>query len=129
MTAEERAAVAASLRSALSRLGDALGQPKSEWTRDAAIQRFEFSFELAWKATARHAHDEGIDCASPRQALKAALRLGWIVDDALWLAMLSDRNRTSHAYNEKTAEEIFGALPRYHALLSELQRRLEGLAD
>lgn len=36
-----------SLRTALGRLDDALAQPKTEWTRDSAIQRFEFTFELA----------------------------------------------------------------------------------
>ena len=35
---------------ALDRLDDALAQPKTEWTRDSAIHRFEFTFELAWKA-------------------------------------------------------------------------------
>ena len=38
-----------SLGAAVARLEAALAQPKTEWTRDAAIQRFEFSFELAWK--------------------------------------------------------------------------------
>lgn len=38
------------LRRAIARLDDALAQPENEYLRDAAIQRFEFSFELAWKA-------------------------------------------------------------------------------
>lgn len=34
------------LGAAVARLDAALAQPKTEWTRDAAIQRFEFSFEF-----------------------------------------------------------------------------------
>ena len=49
----------------------------SEVERDAAIQRFEFSFEAAWKA-AQHflAEKEGIDAASPKAAIRSSLRLG-----------------------------------------------------
>lgn len=112
-------------RSALGRLGAALAQPKSEWTRDAAIQRFEFTFELGWKATARFAAREGVPAPSPREAIRAAFRLGWVADDAAWLDMLDDRNRTSHTYSERTAEEIFARLAGHHAALSDLLSRLE----
>lgn len=120
----------ASLASALERLAAALRQPKTEWTRDAAIQRFEFTFELAWRATARAARREGIECGSPRQALRAAVKLGWIADEPVWLDMLDDRNRTSHTYNEQTAEEIFSRLADYRAKLTALLERLkEAVSD
>ena len=38
------------LQNAHGRLADALKQPESEFVRDAAIKRFEFCFDLAWKA-------------------------------------------------------------------------------
>ncbi len=117
------------LERAIGRLAAALAQPKTEWTRDAAIQRFEFTFELAWKAVARLAHVEGIEAPSPRQALRAALRLGWIEDDFAWLGMLDDRNRTSHTYNEATAEAIYSRLPgnlaRLQSLYGQLVRALD----
>ena len=37
-----------SLRRALGRLEEALASPENALVRDAGIQRFEFSFELAW---------------------------------------------------------------------------------
>lgn len=127
MTSDDRAGTLASFETALKRLRAALDQPKTEWTRDAAIQRFEFTFELGWKAIRRVARDEGIDCPSPRQALKEAVRLGWIADDAQWLTMLNDRNHTSHTYNEATAEEIFSRLSAHHAALSGLHHRLAAI--
>ncbi len=127
MTTDEYAGSVQTLRNAMVRLADALRQPKTEWTRDASIQRFEFTFELAWKTTMRFARREGLECASPRQAWRAALQLGWIEDDAVWLDMLDDRNRTSHTYNEHTAESIYARLPTYHQALATLLMRLEAL--
>jgi nucleotidyltransferase substrate binding protein (TIGR01987 family) len=115
----------AALRAALGRLTDALSQPKSEWTRDAAIQRFEFTFELAWKAAMHFAVQQGLECVSPRQALQAAHRLGWIRDEEIWLDMLEDRNRTSHTYNEATAEEIFSRLNDYAQAIAGLVEALQ----
>lgn len=109
-----------SVRAALARLTDALEQPKTEWTRDAAIQRFEFTFELAWKATAHTARAHGVEARSPREAFKQAFALGWVTEEDIWLRMLDDRNRTTHTYNEIVAEEIFGRLPAYARVLHTL---------
>lgn len=116
----------ADLESALSRLRDALAQPKTEWTRDAAIQRFEFTFELAWKAVAIASRREGIEVASPRRAWQAAFRLGWIDDDRIWLDMLEDRNRASHSYREATAERIHARLAAYAVVIGGLLESLRG---
>ena len=124
MDADLRAARLGSLADALTRLEAALAQAKTEWTRDAAIQRFEFSFELAWKAVSSYARSEGLEARSPREALRVAHRLAWIDDEDLWLRMLDDRNRTTHTYNESVAEEIFARLASYASALGTLQRRL-----
>jgi len=123
-----RAARLGSLGDALRRLEAALAQPKTEWTRDAAIQRFEFSFELAWKAVSAYARSEGLEARSPREALRVAHRLAWIDDDGLWLRMLDDRNRTSHIYSEAVADEIFARLGTYAAALGTLRQRLSTIA-
>lgn len=114
-----------SFAAALERLGDALAQPRSEWTRDAAIQRFEFTFELAWKCIQRVAAGEGLMVASPRDAFKTALRLGWIDDEPVWLAMIEDRNRTTHTYRQEMAEQIYERLGGYHRGLKRLCGSLE----
>ena len=53
---------------ALDRLEAALARPEDDITRDACIQRFEFTFELAWKAIQRQARAEGLECVSPGSA-------------------------------------------------------------
>jgi hypothetical protein len=45
---------------AIMRFEEALKTPETDLTRDAAIQRFEFCFELAWKVIQEQARTEGI---------------------------------------------------------------------
>mgnify|MGYP001233739368 CR=1 FL=1 len=116
--------LATDLRTALERLGEALREPESDIVRDAAIQRFEFSFELFWKALKARADDEGLRVVSPREALRAAFQLSLLDDDEQVFQMLEDRNRTSHLYNAVMAEEVFARLPGYHALMSAAAARL-----
>ena len=112
------------LGKALPRLAEALAQPENEFIRDAAIQRFEFSFELAWKSIQATARLEGQDCPSPRIAFSAAWRNGWITDEGAWLDMLDERNKTSHTYREATAKEVFENLPHHLSHLNQLHGAL-----
>lgn len=45
---------------AIVRLNEALVAQETDLSRDAAIQRFEFCFELAWKVIQEQARSEGI---------------------------------------------------------------------
>jgi len=112
-----------SLASAIVRLDEALAAPQTSLTRDAAIQRFEFCVELAWKFLQKRLRDQGVSCASPRGCLKEAHSQGWI-EEGPWLAMLQDRNLTSHTYDEQLAMQVYsrlaGYLPPLNALLAAL---------
>lgn len=102
------------LERALATLEEALAQPFSVIVRDATIQRFEYTFELAWKLFRKVARIEGLEVNSPRQAIRAAYDAGLLEDIDLWFELLEDRNRTSHTYDESTATQVFesaGRLP------------------
>jgi len=112
------------LTSAITRLRDVLAQPENDVSRDAAIQRFEFCFELAWKAIQERARDEGLDCQSPKSCLTLAFKASWVVDEREWLAMSADRNQTSHTYDVDLAKAVYGRLPRYLPFLEALANKL-----
>jgi nucleotidyltransferase substrate binding protein (TIGR01987 family) len=112
------------LEKALLRLDEALKQPENDFVRDAAIQRFEFCFELSWKSIQSAARLEGQDCTSPRTAFSTAWRDGWISDEVAWLDMLDERNKTSHTYREAMAKEVFDSLPRHLLHLNQLHQAL-----
>lgn len=113
---------------AVSRLESALAQPKDEFIRDSAIQRFEFTFELAWKVLKTHLEIQGLEAHSPRAAIRGAFQVGLLPEDPGWLEMLELRNLTSYTYDEALAEKIYSALPealrRFRYLLERLQEPL-----
>ncbi|MGB0721916.1 MAG: HI0074 family nucleotidyltransferase substrate-binding subunit [Gammaproteobacteria bacterium] len=115
------------LAKALARFQEALAEPETDMNRDATIQRFEFTVELAWKSIQIALRSEGSDCASPKACLRAAFKQGWLDDEGLWLAMLEDRNRASHSYDEKFARQLYARLRDYPPGLSHLLGKLQAL--
>ena len=60
------------VRHAAARLREAVSQAENAIVRDATIQRFEFTFELVWKALQLYLEHQGQECGSPRATLKKA---------------------------------------------------------
>jgi len=118
-----------SCETALSRLRKSLAQRRNEFTRDSAIKRFEFSFELFWKCLQAFCAYQGIECNSPRESIQQAFRLKVLSQDRTYLEMLEDRNLSSHSYNEDVAKEIFSRLKRYadaiETVLKSIKKGLE----
>lgn len=113
------------LTAALARLDEVLAQPKNAFMRDSAIQRFEFTSDLAWKALQGVLAERfGLIANSPKTAARMAHENGLVSDLPLWLAMVDDRNLTSHSYDEEIAEKIYAQLPRYADMVRQLLRMI-----
>jgi nucleotidyltransferase substrate binding protein (TIGR01987 family) len=102
------------LQDALTKLEEGVGQAKDELGRDGVIQRFEFTFELAWKTIKIFLKDKGIEVKSPKDSFVEAFQIGWIKDEQAFLMMLDDRNETSHVYSKDKAEAIFKRIKEAH---------------
>ncbi len=100
---------------ALDRLDEVLALPGDGLAVDAAIQRFEFTFELFWKTLKRALEEAGRrPSGSPRDVLSFGWRDDWLDgDEQLWLDMLADRNRTSHLYDEALARQVYARIRDY----------------
>lgn len=109
-------------RKALAILTEALEyENPSSIVRDAAIQRFEYSFETCWKAGKQYLYDiEGLDVGSPKGVIRSFLEVGIFSEQEtiLGLKMVDDRNLTVHTYNEELAIKIFENLSRYLKFLT-----------
>ena len=80
----------------------------SEIEIDAAIQRFEIAFELAWKTLQDLLTDRGyMELSGPKNAITKAFQDGIISDGEIWLRMHADRNILSHTYEYNVSRKIF----------------------
>ncbi len=115
---------------ALERLKEALAEPESSFVRDSIIQRFEFTFEMAWKTLHRFLTMRGERVAAKAwDVIPEAFKSLLIADADLWDRMREYRNDMSHEYNEVRAIEIAAfiraqAVGGFELLQADMQKRL-----
>lgn len=106
--------------------------PEDEELRDATIQRFEFTFDLAWKSLKRrlemdlpNAHE--VDAMSYRTLIRTGAEQGLIDSAAVtaWFVYRDKRNITSHSYDASKANEVAAVIPAFARHAHELLARLE----
>ncbi len=115
-------------RSALDRLKESAEVDVTDSViMDGVIQRFEFTFELAWKTLKAFMEYKGFSVpVSPRDILKDAYAAGIIEEGDIFIKMLTDRNISSHTYDEEMALELYGRIKNdYISLLCELLEYVE----
>lgn len=114
---------------ALSRLEDAFQKNNhpSELEVDGILQRFEFTFELAWKCMKEYLEKEGVlfSLGSPRDVIQKAFQYHLIEEGEIWIKMMLSRNDLSHLYDDAKSREIYGEIKKeYLRLLKELETKL-----
>ena len=92
---------------ALQRLIEATEAEDTPLNRDATIQRFEFTYELAWKLLKKLLATKDIDVRSPKETLQTALQQGYIQNGSDWTELHKNRNLTIHTYDQALAEEVY----------------------
>ena len=101
---------------ALNRLLEALDIDETAIVRDALIQRFEFTFEMAWKTLFRYLADRGETMAAKAWDVIPVAFESKLIDDAeVWDRMREYRNDLSHEYNEAKAIELSAFIRRHAA--------------
>ncbi|SFL78407.1 HI0074 family nucleotidyltransferase substrate-binding subunit [Salibacterium qingdaonense] len=117
-----------SAEKAVSTFGQIAGlKEPSDIERDAAIQRFEYSFEACWKTAEQYLYDiEGLDIGSPKGVIRCCrdVKLFNDKETVTALNMVNDRNLTTHTYNESVAEKIYADIETYYHLLKQWVGRM-----
>ena len=100
----------------------------SQLEKEGIIQRFEYTFELAWKVLKDKMQEDGIimETISPKYIARKAFETKYIHDAETWLLMIGDRSLMSHTYNFSKFEEIiFSIKDKYISILNELYEFLK----
>ena len=98
----------------------------TELERAGIIQFFEMTFELAWKVLKDYLESEGYIVKSPRETVKQAFQIGLIDNGHVWIDALSNRNLTTHTYDEELAIKMTSEI--LDAYLPELDKMYEKLS-
>lgn len=110
-------------RKAFVRLEEGIAEKETEIAIDGVIQRFEFTFELAWKTLKEYLEYQGFSekTGSPREVIQTGFAKGIIKDGEAWIKMMLDRNGVAHLYDEKKSREIYSNVKiEYVVLFREL---------
>lgn len=109
----------------------------AEALRMAAIQAFEYSYEISVKMLRRflemtEPNPSVLDDATFQGLIRLGSERGLLKSDLpVWMDFRRQRGTTSHAYDEKKAAQVHASIPAFLAdaqfLLAELRRRSEEL--
>lgn len=104
--------------------------PLDEELRDGAIQRFEYTYELAWKSLKRilemeSASPDEIDVLSFRDLIRIGAERGYIDDPLEWFVFREERNISSHTYDEAKAVQVYASALKFKAAAMRLLEKLE----
>lgn len=100
----------------------------SQLEQEGIIQRFEYTYELAWKTMRDYLQDNGIvilNEITPRSVIKEAYSAKIIGDGQIWIDMMMHRNILSHTYDFSKFQEVLKAVnDRYLDAIAKLHEWL-----
>ncbi len=98
--------------------------------RDALILRFKYCVDLFWKFLKIYLEDYellllGMVC--PGGIAREAVKIELLSEDegVQCMAMIVNRNKTSHIYHEEVAQDIAEQVPEFYELMSETIKRVQ----
>lgn len=95
--------------------------------REGVIQRFEYTFELAWKTLKDFLlfSKVTLDRSGPGDVLRKAFASGYITGGEVWMEALDARNQMSHVYRRQAFDRVLEALrDRFMLQFEELHEML-----
>jgi nucleotidyltransferase substrate binding protein (TIGR01987 family) len=107
------------------------GENLNKLEEQGLIQSFEYNYELAWNLIKDYYEYQGeTNIQGSRDAFRLAFKRGLISDGASWMSMIESRAKTSHTYNEDTANEIIETIKhKYYFLFKNLLLTMNSLVN
>jgi len=113
-----------------SNIGIGATTVEGEIIKEGLIQRFEYTHELGWNVMKDFAEYQGnFEIKGSRDATREAFQMKLITQGEIWMDMILNRNKSSHTYNEETANEIYLKIMKdYYPAFLEFAVTMEKLA-
>jgi len=103
----------------------------SRLEKQGLIQAFEYNYELAWNCIKDFYKSQGeTEIQGSRDAFRMAFNRDLITEGKLWMEMIQSRIKTSHTYNQETAEHIAQQIVElYYPEIKKLNIKLNDLKN
>ena len=117
-----------SLRDACGNLAQALELSEEQFKNRnlhflLITKAFENLVEYGWKELKVRVEDEGLEAQSPKEAVRAAAKLGFIKDPQLWIDCVNARNNSVHDYFGLPPESYVKLAEKFLMAVQELSQR------
>ncbi|MBU1167171.1 nucleotidyltransferase substrate binding protein [Patescibacteria group bacterium] len=116
------------LEEVLKTWSEALEVEYNDLSRDAAIHRFEHTFEVLWKVMEVFLEEmEGIKCVSPKSCFRKSRNVLELSDEEIetCLKMTKDRNISTYAYSEEMAKSLYDKLEDYYKVSLKVAKQIK----
>ncbi len=101
----------------------------TDYYRDAALQRFDFTLHTATKCIQAAALKQNMTCESPEECFALAENREWLPQGIDWKNMLQDHKNMKTESTTKEADAVFTHLKNHHEQLKILFDRLSELEN
>lgn len=108
---------------AMENLKGALALPYSDIVRDSVLLRFELASELSWKTLKAYLESRlQVQSAYPTTVYRDATKAHLLTPDVVevLLAMVADRNRMVHDYNQEWSDALYQRVARQYVKALEV---------
>jgi nucleotidyltransferase substrate binding protein (TIGR01987 family) len=101
----------------------------NKFEQQGLIQCFEYNYELSWNLMKDYLEYQGEEAIrGSRDAIRLSFRRGLIKDGKHWMDMIDSRIKSSHTYNEPTADEIVSKILNvYYDLFLEFRETMKNV--
>ncbi len=97
----------------------------SDLEKEGMIQRFEYTFKLAWKTLKDYLASQAVEASFPREVIKQSFYYELIDNGEVWMDMLTKRNIMAHTYSKENfrqavdliVNQYFMEIKKLHELL------------
>jgi nucleotidyltransferase-like protein len=113
----------------VDRFEEILKNEKTDYYRDAALQRFTFTYDITLKYIRSLATEQGTPCESFQQCFQWAIEKQWVAEDAPWKEMETSFNRATQKLKGEQADREYEKLGSYCLLMKHLCEKLTRITD
>lgn len=110
----------------IQRLKEILEREKTDYFRDAALQRFRFACEMALKTIRAFAASQRGPCESAEDCFSLSVKMQWLEKETHWQGLVNAFEQIQNNFDGATADAIYAQLPEYADCLGKLHHNLSG---